>query len=77
MAPLTETIAFRLTTGEKRALDALVKKRAAEMSERGDAPDNSYTGYLRGLIRRDAKAADIAVDEAPAASKKATPKRVR
>lgn len=75
---LTAGFAFRCTPGEKAALEALAKKRGADMAERGEIPDDSPTGFLRAVIRREAKAADIPVDEAspPAPAKKALRKRV-
>lgn len=59
---LTESVTFRLTPGEKAALDILAKRRAGELAERGDVPDDSFTGYLRALIRGQAKNAGIPVD---------------
>jgi hypothetical protein len=75
---LTASITFRLTPGEKRAVEALVQKRAAEM-EAQDFPGDPTTGtYLRGLIRREARAAGIsftADDAPPPAAKRAASKR--
>lgn len=66
MTHLDDSVTFRLTKGEKRALHALAARRSADMAERGDVPDDTTTGLLRALIRREAKAAGIDVDGAAA-----------
>lgn len=67
---LDASVTFRLTIEEKAALELLAKRRAAEMSERGDVPDDSVNGLLRAMIRRDAKAAEITIDAAAAKPKR-------
>ena len=59
---LDASVTFRLTSEEKSALETLAARRGEEMAERGDVPDDSVNGYLRALIRREAKAADVAID---------------
>lgn len=79
---LTETITFRLSPGEKSAAEALAARRAQEAEEQGFPPDPSTGGWLRSLIRREAKAAGIALEAPapapapePAPSKAPAPKR--
>lgn len=60
-------VTFRCTTGEKKALEELARRRAANMAERGEVPDDTVTGYLRTVIRRDAKASNIRIHDQPTA----------
>lgn len=65
--PLDASTTFRSTTPEKNALTQLAQRRGAEMAQRGEVPDDTVNGYLRSLIRREAKVAGIEVDAPPAA----------
>lgn len=61
---LTETVSARITSAERTALDRLCKLRAAELEQMGVPGDDSFAGWLRSMIRKEAKASGFAV-EAP------------
>lgn len=87
----SRTRAARITPAEDAALDVLLRRRAAEMEARSEPGDPSFAGWLRWVIRREAKAAGgealealtgaaspPAPSPAPRAAKKSsTPKRRR
>ncbi|MBM4421522.1 MAG: hypothetical protein FJ034_08100 [Chloroflexi bacterium] len=60
---VTENVSARVTPGEKDALDELIKLRAERLAEMGEPPDATFAGWLRAIIRREAKAANVAVVE--------------
>jgi len=67
-------VTARLTPGEREALGELLRLRAEAMEERGEPGDASFAGWLRWMIRQQAKAAGVTVEtphvaEAPKASK--------
>lgn len=71
-SPLDASVTFRLTGPEKLALEALAARRSSLMAERGEVPDDTVNGYLRAVIRRDAKEAgiELAVVSAPLSPKR-------
>lgn len=60
----TETLTLRLTHEDRTLLDKLVAVRAAELAD--DGTTVTAASYVRGLIRRDARAKGLLTD-APAA----------
>lgn len=64
---MSEMVTARLTPGEREALGELLRLRAAEMEERGEPGDASFAGWLRWMIRQQAKAAGITVETPHAA----------
>jgi hypothetical protein len=58
----SEAVSVRVLPAEKRALEALVVLRAKEQRARGEVPDETLAGWIRAIIRREAKAAGIKVD---------------
>jgi len=54
-------VTARLTVAEHAALAALIERRAADMEARSEPGDASFAGWLRSVIRREAKAAGIAL----------------
>lgn len=81
MAPqgnATESVTARLTPGERAALEELAKRRAAEMEAQDIPGDATFAGWLRWIIRREARAAGIVVEGVavvPAVPKKRTAKK--
>lgn len=73
---VSEMVTARLTPGEREALGELLRLRAAEMEERGEPGDASFAGWLRWMIRRQAKEAGITV-ETPHTIETPKPKRTR
>jgi hypothetical protein len=63
----TETLALRLTEDDRQALDKLVE--AARASGADSGAELTAAGYVRGLIRREAKR--LEAGEAPPAKQKA------
>lgn len=55
----------RLTPAEHAALTQLLTLRAAEHEARSEPGDASFAGWLRWIIRREAKAAGISLDGTP------------
>lgn len=73
-------VSARLTDAEKTVLDTLLTRRAADMEAQGMPGDDSFTGWLRWIIRQQAKVAGIPMETAapiaPASSApSAAPKR--
>lgn len=72
-------VGARLTPGEHAALEALLQRRAADLEARAEPGDPSFAGWLRWIIRREARAADITIEGAhtaaptPVTSKRTAP----
>lgn len=60
---LTENVSARISPGERRALEELQRRRAEQLAARGEPPDATTAGWLRAVIRREAKAAKIKIVE--------------
>ena len=60
---VTENVSARITPAERTALEELLRLRASEQEERGEPPDETFAGWLRAMIRREAKAAGVPVGE--------------
>lgn len=68
------TLTLRMTDHDRALLDRLVALRAEELSEMGATEiDVTAAAYLRGLIRREAKAKGITVPLPEAPAKPAAP----
>lgn len=72
---VSEMVTARLTPGEREALGELLRLRAAEMEAHDMAGDASFAGWLRSIIRREAKAAGVTVESVHAAPEPPKPKR--
>lgn len=73
---MSEMVTARLTPGEREALGELLRLRAAEMEQNDMPGDASFAGWLRAVIRREAKAAGVMV-ESPHVIETPKPKRAR
>ncbi|MFO0588812.1 MAG: hypothetical protein U0441_14780 [Polyangiaceae bacterium] len=75
MAPqgnATESVTARLTPGERAAVEELAKRRAAEMEAQDMPGDATFAGWLRWIIRREARAAGIVIEGVAAAAPPST-----
>lgn len=61
-AAASANVSARLTQGEHAALEQLLKRRAAEMEAQSLPGDDSFAGWLRWVIRKEAKGAGIVVE---------------
>jgi len=52
----------RLPAGEAKALKALCERRAVDLEARSEPGDATFTGWLRWVIRREAKDAGIVIE---------------
>jgi hypothetical protein len=52
-----EQVGFRVTPGERKAVEELVRRRHEETG------DDSASGWFRALLRREAKGAGVAIEE--------------
>lgn len=77
MVAVSEMVTARLTPGEREALGELLQRRAAEMEERGEPGDASFAGWLRWVIRQQAKAHGVTVETPHVAPEPPKAKRVR
>jgi hypothetical protein len=67
-AAVSEPVSARLLPSERAALDQLLARRASEMEARNEPGDASFAGWLRSMIRREARAAGIVIEtSAPSA----------
>lgn len=79
----TETITIRLTPGERAAMEQLAQRRAAEMEAQDMPGDSTFAGWLRWILRREARAAGIVIEGVTTATPvarepvKEAPKKVR
>jgi hypothetical protein len=64
----TESVTIRLTPGERAAMEQLAQRRAAEMEAQDIPGDATFAGWLRWIIRREARAAGIVVEGVTAAT---------
>lgn len=58
----SRTRAARITPIEDAVLDELLTRRAVDLEERGEPGDPSFAGWLRWIIRREAKAAGLSLE---------------
>ena len=70
------TVAGRISSPEKAALDRLIATRAAALRAQGITGQGTFSSWLRSVIRRDAEAAghpvqDVPVEPGPVAPSKA------
>jgi hypothetical protein len=63
---LNEAVRARISTPEKQALDRLISERSAELAAEGITGQDTFAAWLRGIIRREAKAKGYPVQDAPA-----------
>ncbi len=69
----SEHVSAKLTPVEHAALAQLQARRAEALSARDEPPDATFAGWLRWIIRREAKAAGIPIDARPPASSQPPP----
>jgi hypothetical protein len=64
---VSENVSARITPAEREALEKLCKLRAASMEEMSMPGDDTFAGWLRWVIRKEAKIAGLPVvaPEAP------------
>jgi hypothetical protein len=75
---LSEDVRARISAPEKEALDRLISERAAAMAADGITGQDTFSAWLRAVIREKAKAAGYPVrDVLPnrAAAQKAPPRK--
>lgn len=75
---VSENVSARITHGEREVLERLCKLRAADMEKMSMPGDDTFAGWLRWMIRKEAKEAGIPIvvaePEPPRAKQKAQPK---
>lgn len=59
---VSENVSARIMPAEKAALEELLRLRAAKLAEQGEPPDETFAGWLRAIIRREAKEAGVPVE---------------
>lgn len=67
-AALSVSVQARISTAEKKALDRLIAERAAELAADGVTGQDTFAAWLRGAIRREAKAKGYPVQDPRAAT---------
>jgi hypothetical protein len=65
-AALSVSVQARISATEKTALDRLISDRAAELAADGITGQDTFAAWLRGAIRREAKAKGYPVQDARA-----------
>ena len=58
---VSENVSARITPGEREALEKLCKLRAVSMEEMSMPGDDTFAGWLRWVIRKEAKLAGLPV----------------
>lgn len=67
-AGLSVSVQARISAAEKAALDRLISDRAAELADEGVTGQDTFAAWLRGVIRREAKAKGYPVQDAAASA---------
>jgi len=62
-AALSVSVQARISGAEKTALDRLISERAAELAADGVTGQGTFAAWLRGIIRREAKAKGYPVQD--------------
>lgn len=63
---VSENVSARITPAEREALEKLCKLRSASMEELSIPGDDTFAGWLRWMIRKEAKLAGLPVVAAEA-----------
>jgi len=72
----SRTRAARITPAEDAALERLLERRASDLEARAEPGDPSFAGWLRWIIRREARDAGIVIETSrPVAPPSAPSKR--
>lgn len=76
-ARASELVQARLTSAEREALNELLDYRAHDLEKHDLPPDTTFAGWLRWMIRREAKALGVEIESALPPLPARSPKKPR